>query len=125
MELREFISTVLISLVRGVEAAQEELKDSKATINPLGLKAQIALRANEETPSFTNVEFEVAVEAQTKGETSGGVGVQVAVLKIGGDRKKLESESHISKLRFSVPVHLPPGDFLKLDLEATEPQTPG
>ncbi len=44
MELREFITTVLVELVRGVEDAQTQLKDSKATINPLGLKAQISLQ---------------------------------------------------------------------------------
>jgi len=117
VELREFISTVLVQLVRGVEDAQAQLKDSKATINPLGLKAQIALQQNTDTPDFTSVEFEVAVQAETKGEQSGGVGVQVAVFKIGVDGKRLDSESHVNKLRFSVPVHLPPGDVLKLDQE--------
>ena len=115
MELREFISTVLVELVRGIEDAQAELKDSKATINPLGVKAQIALRENKETPKFTNVEFEVAVEAATKGEQKGGVSVQVPVFRMGADGVKTESESRINRLRFSVPVHLPPGDFLKLN----------
>jgi hypothetical protein len=113
VELREFISTVLVSLVRGVEDAQSQLKDSKATVNPLGIKAQIALEQNEETPGFTNVEFEVAVEIQSKTEQSGKIGVQVAVFNMGADGKKLSSESNTSKLRFSVPVHLPPGDVLK------------
>ena len=114
MELREFISTVLVSLVRGVEDAQSQLKDSKATVNPLGIRAQVALEQDKETPNFTNVEFEVAVEVQTKTEQSGGVGVQVAVFKAGTDGKKLSSESNVSKLRFAVPVHLPPGAVLKL-----------
>ena len=113
MELQEFIRSVLVQIVRGVEQAQSELKDSKATINPLGIKAQVALEQNKETPSFTDVEFEVAVEVKTQGEQSGGVGVQVAVFKMGVDGKKAESESHVSKLRFAVPVHLPPGAVLK------------
>lgn len=114
MELQEFISTVLVSLVRGVEDAQRQLKDSKATINPLGIRSQIALEQNKETPEFTNVEFEVALEVQSKGEQSGGVGVQMAVFKVGVDGKNFESESQVNRLRFSVPVHLPPGDVLKL-----------
>jgi hypothetical protein len=113
MELQEFIRSVLVQLVRGVEQAQSELKDSKATINPLGIKAEIALRENKETPSFTNVEFEVAVEVKTQGEQSGGVGIQVAVFKVGIDGKKTEAESHVSRLRFAVPVHLPPGAIIK------------
>lgn len=114
MELREFISTVLVEIVRGVEDAQSRIKDSKATINPLGLQTQIALEQNEGSPEFSEVEFEVGVRADKKGGAGGGIGVQLAVFSVGGDRKSLESESHINKLRFSVPVHLPPGDVLKL-----------
>lgn len=113
MELQEFISSVLVQVVRGVEQAQSDLKDSKATINPLGIKAQIALEQNKETPSFTDVEFEVAVEVKTQGEQSGGVGIQVAVFKMGVEGKKTEAESHVSRLKFAVPVHLPPGNVLK------------
>ena len=113
MELQEFIRSVLVQLVRGVEQAQSELRDSKATINPLGIKAEIALRENKETPNFTNVEFEVAVEVKTQGEQSGRVGIQVAVFKVGVGGKKTEVESHVSKLRFAVPVHLPPGTIIK------------
>lgn len=51
VELRELISTVLVELIQGVEDAQAQLKLSKATINPLGLKAQIALEKGDEPPS--------------------------------------------------------------------------
>ena len=115
MELQEFIRTALVQLVKGVESAQNDLKTSKAAINPLGTKAQIALEQNRETPSFTNVEFEVAVEVKNSGEQSGGVGIQIAVFKMGIDGKKAESESHMSRLRFTVPVHLPPGKFFGKD----------
>ena len=113
MELQEFIRSVLVQVVRGVEQAQTELKDSKAAINPLGIRAQTALEQNKETPSFTDVEFEVAVEVKTTGEQTGGIGIQVAVFKMGVDGKKSEGESHVSRLRFVVPVHLPPGSVLK------------
>lgn len=115
MELQEFIRAVLVQLVRGVENAQDDLKTSKASINPLGTKAQIALEQDKEMPSFTNVEFEVAVEVKNSGEQSGGVGIQVAVFRMGVDGKKAESESHTSRLRFAVPVHLPLGKFLGKD----------
>jgi hypothetical protein len=112
MELQEFIRTVLVQVVRGVESAQQEFKDSKAVINPLGTKALIALEKNKETPAFTNVEFEVALEVKKSGKQSGGVGIQVAVFKMGADGEKANSESHTSRLRFAVPVHLPPGIFI-------------
>lgn len=112
MELQEFIRSVLVQVVRGVESAQDELKNSKATINPLGTRAQIALEQNKETPEFTKVAFEVAVEVRNSGEQSGSLGIQIATFKIGVDGKKTDSESHTSRLSFSVPVHLPPGRFI-------------
>jgi len=113
MELQDFICSVLVQVVRGVEHAQSELRDSKATINPLGIRSQIALNQNKESPEFSNVEFEVAVEVKSQGVQSGGGGIHVAVFKMGIEGKRLEAESHLSKLRFSVPVHLPPGAVIK------------
>ena len=113
MELQEFIRSVLVQIVRGVEQAQAELRNSKAIINPLGIKAEIALRENKDTPDFTNVEFEVAVEVKNQGEQTGGVSIQVAVFKAGVSGKKTNVESHVSKLQFAVPVHLPPGSVIK------------
>lgn len=113
MELQEFIRSVLVQVVRGVEQAQSELKDSTATINPLGIKAQIALEQDKETPSFTNVEFEVAIEVKAQGRQSGQARIQVAVIKMGVDANRTETESHVSRLSFAVPVHLPPGAVLK------------
>ena len=113
MELQEFIRSVLVQIVRGVEHAQLDLKDSQATINPEGISAQIALEQGKQTPSFGSVEFEVAVEVKNQTEQSGGAGIQVAVFKMGVDGKKLEIESHVSKLRFGIPIHLPPGVVIK------------
>ncbi len=113
MEIQEFIRSVLVQVVHGVEQAQSDLKDSKATINPLGIQAQIALEKNIATPSFTNVEFEVAIEVKTTGERAGGIGIQVAVFNMGIDAKNTEGESHVSRLRFAVPIHLPPGAVIK------------
>ena len=114
MELQSFITTVLISLVRGVEDAQNQLKGSKATINPEGFSKQIALEEMKDPQGISDVEFEVTVEVKKTGDQSGGVGIQVAVFTMGIDGKKSDSESHFSRLKFSVPVLLPPGDVLKI-----------
>lgn len=115
MELQEFIRTALVSIVRGVETAQAELKDSRATINPEGIKSQLALEQLKEGPAFTNVEFEVAVEVRNASEQGGTAGIKVAVLNMGISKKKDDAASHLSRLKFNVPVHLPPGAVLKLD----------
>jgi hypothetical protein len=115
MELQEFIRTALVSIVRGVESAQAELKSSKATINPEGIRAQLALEQLKESPAFTNVEFEVAVEVKNSSDQGGSAGIKVAVFSMGVSGKNNNSASHLSRLKFNVPVHLPPGAVLKLD----------
>lgn len=115
MELQEFIRAALVSIVRGEESAQAELKSSKATINPEGFRTQLALEQLKESPPFTNVEFEVAVEVKNSNERGGSTGIKVAVFSMGVDGKKNDSASHLSRLKFNMPVHLPPGAVLKLD----------
>ena len=116
MELQSFISTAIVSIVRGVEDAQLQLKESKATVNPEGLNKRLALENLKDPGSITNVEFEVTVEVKSTGEQGGSVGIQIAVFKMGLDGKASDSESHFSRLRFCVPLLLPPGDLLKPEL---------
>ena len=120
MELQEFIKTVLVSVVRGVENAQLELRDSKAIVNPEGFKRQIALEQLKESTGFTDVEFEVAVEVKNSTEQGGKVGIQVAIFQMGAGGKKDSTASHGSRIKFSVPVHLPPGDVMKFEQKQTK-----
>ena len=115
MELQEFIRSVLVSVVRGVEGAQTELKDSKAIVNPEGFKRQIALEQLKESTGFTDVEFEVAVEVKNTSEQGGKVAVQVAIFHMSVSGQKDSIASHLSRIKFSVPVHLPPGDVMKFE----------
>ncbi|MDZ7759467.1 MAG: hypothetical protein U5L00_04325 [Desulfovermiculus sp.] len=48
MELKDFVSTVLVSIVKGVEEAQEDLSHSEAIINPEGLKSKIDIQRCDE-----------------------------------------------------------------------------
>ena len=64
---------------------------------------------------YKKPEFEVTVEVKNSGEQSGSAGVQIAVFRMGVDGKKSESESHFSRLKFAIPLLLPPGDVLKLE----------
>lgn len=115
MELQDFVSTALVSIVRGVEKAQVDLGSSKATINPNGLKTQLALEQLQEGSGLTNVEFEVAVEVKSAGEAGGSAGIKIHIFSGEISGKKSNSSSHLSRLKFSVPVLLPPGALLKLD----------
>ena len=122
MELQSFITTAIVSIVRGVEDAQRQLKDSKATINPEGVAKQIALENLKDPGAVNSVEFEVAVEVKSSGEQGGGVGIQIAVFKMGIEGRESESHSHVSRLRFAVPILLPPGDLIKVEQRLADTQ---
>jgi hypothetical protein len=125
MELQDFIQTVIVSVVKGVEGAQEELKYSKAVVNPEGFKRQIALEQLKESSGFTDVEFEVAVQVKNKSEQGGKVAVQVVVFSMDFGGKVQGAASHVSRIKFAVPVHLPPGDVLKFEQKLAEQRASG
>jgi hypothetical protein len=114
MEIKEFVSTVIVSLVQGVEDAQIKLQESEAVVNPLGVSSSIAILNNRIPPCLTNIEFEVAVEVKDSEDIGGGIGVKIAgVFNSSVTAKKGRLESHVSKLRFSVPILLPPDKLIK------------
>lgn len=115
MELKDFISDVLASIVYGVEQAQEQIKNSKAIINPRGTQGLIAIENSKPPPDLTIVEFEVSVQATTARNGGGGVAVKVAVVEVSGQGKTETTDSENSRLKFSIPVLLPPGRIFQAE----------
>lgn len=98
MELREFVRTSLVDIMRGIQDAQHEIyadPTAKGAVNP----AFGRLRDTME-----KVTFDVAVTAgsEASGEGKGGINVMAANLsgKVAG---KLH-DSSVSRLTFSVPI---------------------
>ena len=98
MNLREFVSTVMVELVGGVSDAQEQLGHETAQVVPRG----------EYSPAKPqDVQFEVAViVSEDKGA---GAGLRVAFLGMdaGGEIGGSSSREMFSQVRFSVPLALP------------------
>jgi len=100
MKLEDFISETLNQIVAGVKTAQEHTKGTGAKINP-----------SHGRPS-TNpqpVDFDVAVTTTEGTNKKGGLGVFVYGIGIGAQGAKDISNQSISRIRFQVPVQLPPG----------------
>lgn len=107
MELKEFINETLVQIIRGVQDAQEELKDSNCVINPVKQKDDApttSVYKRKTIPEDVDVHFEVVL---TQGEVSGsknGIGVMFANIGIGGQTKTDESNSSVTSIKFSVPI---------------------
>lgn len=121
MELHEFIASTLVQIARGIEKASEELKDSKALVNPRNVATQGTKEKDEHIYGYLNVhkkfykvvqkiEFDVAVTAEKGKETKGGIGIHVGSIGVGSQGRSESNSSTVSRIRFSVPMVLPMED---------------
>lgn len=117
MELQEFVEQTIIQVVRGVEAAQASLVDSKAKVNPL-------LDGSGSTADFTSnglarmkqrdggglaqiVKFDVALTVVESTGGKAGIGVFSGAFNLGAGAKTDLSNSYVSRVQFTVPLSLP------------------
>lgn len=115
MNLQDFITETIVQIVRGIENAGEQLKDSKALVNPRNVKIE---------PSATNVygfvevnkpflkavqkvEFDVAVTVSNGTTTKGGIGIMVGAIGLGSQGQSDAQSGYVSRIKFSIPVVFP------------------
>ncbi|WP_207173812.1 trypco2 family protein [Halochromatium glycolicum] len=102
-----------VALSGGVEKAQQDLAESEATINPEGSAQRIALQKAHTPLSIPVIEFEAGVEVTSTGEASGGFQLSVPYFNLKTSGKRTGTTTTTNRIRFSVPVMLPPGQFVK------------
>ena len=117
MELREFVKNTIADIFGGVVDARAEVKALGGQVVPSIDSNAVppAMRNRPDLPPIlytglmlTSIEFDVAL---TKGESSGskgGLGVFLGNIGVGGQVKEDETASTLTRIRFSVPVALPP-----------------
>ncbi|NNU59708.1 trypco2 family protein [Ochrobactrum soli] len=104
MELKEFVQETLKQILDGVAAAQEsKLGDN---INAAHAFAENGNLFQSQYGTFTRVDFEVAVTAESAKEGK----ASISVWSIGGSGGLSEKENSVSRIKFSVPLRLPDGD---------------
>lgn len=94
MELKEFIKQALLSVVDGVEEAnqsKDRFRLTKHTHGKTGESGQI-------------IEFDISVAVNEASENSAGGGIKVALLNLGGQLKASESNQNTHKIKFEVFV---------------------
>lgn len=111
MQLDDFISQALIQIIKGVENAQNEVKDTGAIINPVGLFVTKDNRGKTIESSFKysiqNIEFDIIVTAQEQDKSKAGLGVFFGEVGIGVQGQVDDTNTQTNKIKFSVPLCLP------------------
>ena len=111
MELAEFITSSLTQLTTGIVNASESVEGAGGVVNP-------STRVRPEGRSFPgpigmlpiiDLEFDVAVSASEKEGSKAGLGVVVAAITLGGSTRSETGDEQVSRLRFTIPMVLPPG----------------
>ena len=116
MDLKEFISETLLSIITAVTDAQKKAVELGAHVNPAGLmRATGNVSSNAIWDNSTNnyaqsISFDVAVTAEDTGK--GGAKIKVFSGFLGGELggEKGSKNSVASRVQFSIPVLLPGHD---------------
>ena len=116
MNLEEFISTSLSEIINAVSKTRANLTDKSARINPpvrfshiTGVSNAFMLPMNDSTnhSPISMIEFDVALTVN-EGSTAGvGAKLDIKVASLGGQGQQENSESRMSRIKFSIPVQLP------------------
>lgn len=116
MDLKDFVSQTLTSILEGVADAQNKAGEMNAFVNPGGLMRNASNIADNSiwdnrTNNFAqHVKFDVAVTAEDS--ATGGAKIKVLSGILGGELggEKANKNSIVSRVQFAVPVLLPAQD---------------
>jgi hypothetical protein len=113
MDLKTFVAETITQIIEGVKGAQEGAKQLGGHVNPLiaGPVAPELMKhkmfvATGGVAQF--VEFDVAVTATEGSGSKGGVGIVVGAFTLGSTGESRGEHTASSRVRFAVPVTLPP-----------------
>ncbi len=114
MKLDEFIFESLKQVIDGIEKAQDyaESKGAKVTGNNLGWVgskggAGIVFFYNSSREVVEKIDFDVAVTTKEGDKTKAGAGLFVGPFNIGTSGQLENENGSTSRLKFSIPLHLP------------------
>ncbi len=115
MDLKDFIKETFVQLSKGIEEANEELRDSSALVNPKNVYVNSEDRQNygrlNDNKEFNRVvevvEFDVAVSASDEAEAGGKFGIKVGVIELGANGKQAETNKAESRIKFKIPMVFP------------------
>ena len=110
MELKDFIQETLQQIVEGAAAAQKSVKAIGGNVNPSKVSFQKDGLANNYRHAMPQeVVFDVALTATNKSGSAEGIGVFLGSISLGKKNDTGTEHIAITKIKFSIPLILPPG----------------
>lgn len=111
-ELSRFVSDALSQIILGVSQAQAIVDPTGAQINPVGnlyqTKESRTARVEENRYAIVEtVSFDIAITKSTEETSGAGGGIRVMGIGVNADLDSSSSATHVSRLRFSIPVIFP------------------
>ena len=116
MELQEFVAEALSQIINGVKSVQQMSSESGATINPeipnhhlekQGFMSTTKTAGDKSNPVLF-VEFDTAVTVTEGDGVKAKAGINVFGSNIGIGIGTKDESSTVSRLKFKVPIVLPP-----------------
>lgn len=113
MELKEFVKATLEQIVEGASIAQKSIKASGGIVNPSTMSFQKDGAWNNYSHAMPQeVVFDVGLTSVEKAGAAEGIGVFLGSISLGKKNEAGTESVAITKVRFTVPLVLPPGEAL-------------
>ena len=113
MELKDFIKATLEQIVEGAASAQQSIKKSGGIVNPSNMSFQKDGAWNNYNHAMPQeVIFDVGLTSTNKSGSSEGIGVFLGSISLGKKNEVGGEQVAVTKVKFTVPLVLPPGDQL-------------
>lgn len=114
MELKNFVKETLQQIVEGAAMAQEAISEQGGSVNPSSMRFQKdGVWNNYDHAMPQEVVFDVGLTSTDKSGSSEGIGVFLGSINLGKRNEEGAEQVAVTKVRFTVPLVLPPGEKLK------------
>lgn len=109
MELKEFVTTAIVEVTKGVEDAIAALNGVDCWINPpVGSSGNFIEKDKKwGNRAVQEIEMNVSITADSESGVKGKITVVSGLLNIGGKGDSREGSRTINSLRFKVPISFP------------------
>jgi len=113
MELKEFVRETLEQIVEGAALAQESIRTHGGIVNPSNMDFfKDGSRSVYRHAMPQEVVFDVGLTTSDKSGSTEGIGVFLGSVSLGKKNDVNEESVAVTKVRFTVPLVLPPGEKL-------------